>query len=45
MRVEEFSSFLNLENNDMAEALRRLQEEEAADRLGGGETLSGWSEW
>lgn len=45
MRIEEFPAFLSLENNPMAEALRRLREEDAADLIGSGELVAGWAEW
>ncbi len=44
MRIDEFPSFLNLENQEMAEALRRLREKNAADLVTSGEVLIGWVE-
>ena len=45
MRVEQFSSFLSLENHEMAEALRRLQDKDAAQLLSSGHLADGWVKW
>jgi hypothetical protein len=45
MRVEQFPSFLSLENHELAEALRRLQEKEASDLLVSGQGADGWVVW
>lgn len=45
MRIEEFPSFLSLENHETAEALRRLQDQDAAALLSSGQGADGWAVW
>lgn len=45
MRVEQFPSFLNLENHELAEALRRLKDKDAAELLSSGHVSDGWVKW
>jgi hypothetical protein len=45
MRVEQFPSFLSLENHELAVALRRLQDKDAAELIGSGQAADGWVVW
>jgi hypothetical protein len=45
MQVEQFPSFLSLENHELAEALRRLRDTDAAELRGSDQTAVGWVPW
>lgn len=45
MKIDEFPSFLRLEQNETADALRRLQEKDAVELAASPELAAGWAEW